>query len=152
MHQGEKFVCVSCFEEPALVRFVKEQAVANECSFCPAKDSVPIATSTDTVAEYFINCLMQEYDFSVNQIGWDGSEGGWTYTSWDAYELALDELELEFPQGNERELLPYLFGEHFDQDWCEANGYGLNDQEWARYSWDHFLQSSYAGAKVLFPE
>ena len=140
MHPVGKFVCVSCFEEPALVRFVKEKVVANECSFCPAKDSVPIATSMDTVAEYFIKCLLREYDFSVNQIGWDGSEGGWTYTSWDAYELALDELELEFPQGNEGTLLPDLFGEYFDQDWCEANGYGLNDQEWARYSWDHFCK------------
>ena len=140
MHQGEKFVCVYCFEEPALVRFVREKAVSNDCSFCPARDSVPIATSMDMVAEYFIKCLLREYDFSVNQIGWDGSEGGWTYISWDAYELALDELELEFPQENERELLPYLFGDYFDLDWCEANGYGLNDLEWARYSWDHFCK------------
>ena len=140
MHEGEAFVCVNCFEEPALVRFVTEKAVACECSFCPAKDSAPIAASMDMVAEHFIKCLLREYDFSVNQIGWVGSEGGWTYTSWDAYELAFDELELEFPQGNERKLLPRLFGEYFDQDWCEANGYGLNDLEWARYSWDHFCK------------
>ena len=140
MSQSEEFVCGNCFEEPALVRFVRERAVAYECSFCPAKDSVPIAASMHTVAKYFRKCLLREYDFSVNQIGWDSSEGGWTYTSWDAYELAFDVLELEFPQGNDNKLLPYLFGEYIDQDWCEVNGYGLNDQEWAKYSWDHFCK------------
>ena len=140
MHQEETFVCGSCFEEPALVRFVKENAVAKECSFCPAKDSVPIAASMGTVSGHFIKSLFREYDLSVNQIGWDGSEGGWTYTSWDAYELAFDEIELEFPQGNEYVLLPHLFGEYIEQDWCEKNAYGLNDQELARYSWEHFCK------------
>lgn len=35
-------------------------------------------------------------------------------------------------------MLPHLFGEDYEQDWCAENGYGLNDQEWAKYSWEHF--------------
>ena len=31
-----------------------------------------------------------------------------------------------------------LFGEQFEQDWCTANAYGLDDSEQPRFSWDHF--------------
>ena len=140
MHQEEKFVCVSCFEEPALVRFVKKNAVAKECSFCSAKASVPIAASIDTVAEHFIKSLFREYDLAVNVLGWIGSEGGWIGTSWYAEELAIDVIELEFPQENQDLLLPHLFGEYIEQDWCEENAYGLNNQQLARYSWEHFCK------------
>ena len=141
MHLEEKFVCINCFEEPGLVRFVNKNAVAKEFSFCPAKENVPIAASIEEVSEHFVKCLFREYDLSVNVLGWDGSEGGWVGApSWDAYELAFDEIELGFPQGNEDLLLPYLFGENIDQDWCEENGYGLNNQQLARYSWEHFCK------------
>ena len=138
MSRSEKFVCVNCFEDPGLVSFIKKKAVAWECSFCPSKGSAPIAAPIDDVSAHFIKCLYREYDLAVNVLGWIVSEGGWIGVSWYAEELVLYVIELEFPQENEDELLPLLFGDDFEQDWCEANGYGLNDQEWARYSWDHF--------------
>ena len=48
------------------------------------------------------------------------------------------EVELSFPQENEELLLEALFGDLIDQVWCERNAYGLNDEEWARFSWDYF--------------
>ena len=39
---------------------------------------------------------------------------------------------------NQESLLPHLFGEYYEQDWCEINAYGLNNSEWARYSWRRF--------------
>ena len=141
MEQKDLFVCIHCFEDPGLVDFVQENAVANECSFCANKGSAAIAAPIGEVAEYFIKCLFREYDLSVNRLGWISSEGGWIGASWDAYDLALDVVELEFPQDNQFELLPHLFGDYYiDQDWCEANGYGPNDQEWARYSWEKFCR------------
>ena len=34
MSGEEKFVCFNCFEDPGLVRFIKENAIAEECSYC----------------------------------------------------------------------------------------------------------------------
>ena len=138
--QGDDFVCVNCFEDPGLVSFIRKKAVAQECSFCLSQDRVPIAAAIDDVSEYFLKCLNREYDLAGNILGWIGSEGGWFGTYWYAEELASDVIELEFPRENQDKLLPLLFGEFFDQDWCEANGYGLNDQELAKYSWDHFSE------------
>ena len=133
----EQFVCSSCLADPGLVDFIKSRAVSNECSFCPNSDDTPIAASVDEVSAHFLEYLFMEYDTAVNQLGWDGE---WMGTYWDTYDLIWDELELEFPQGNENTLVPHIFGEHFGQDWCEANAYGLNDQQTARFSWDYFCE------------
>ena len=95
------------------------------------KEGAPIAASIDEVSEHFVQCLFREFDLAVNVLGWDGPEGGWQGASyWDAYDLAFDVIELEFPQGNEYLLLPRLFGEHIDQDWCEENGYSQTTRSW----------------------
>ena len=131
----EKFVCVNCFEDPGLISFIEDHAVAEICSYCSSKGTAPIAAPIDDVSDHFIECLFWEYDLCGNQLAWDG---GWVGTFYDAEELALYVIQLEFPKENQDELLPDLFGVFFDQDWCDIHGYGPNDQEWARYSWEHF--------------
>ena len=135
------FVCVNCFGDPGLVEFIREHAIAEECSFCLHKDDVPIAAAIDTVADYFMECVFQEYDLAANQLGWESAEGGWVgEDSCDAEELALHVIGLEFPQDNQDDLLPHLFGDHFDDDWCPRNAYGLNDQQRVQFSWEHFCE------------
>ena len=126
------------FEDAGLKRFVDQNAVARQCSFCPTVGDNPIAAPVEDVSEHFLTCLQQEYDLAVNQLGWVGSEGGYIGLHWDGFDLATDELELEFPQDNAWELLSALFGELFDHDWCQENAYGLNDLERPQYSWDYF--------------
>lgn len=131
----EEFVCYNCFEDSGLVQFIKNNASANECTFCSEEYDAPIAVSIDDVSEHFIESLFREYDLAVEQLGWDG---GYIGVYWDAYDLAFEMLELEFPQSNEELLLPRLFGGYYDQDWCEENAYGLNNSEQASYSWERF--------------
>lgn len=134
------FVCINCFEDTGLVNFIKANAIAESCSFCTSKDNIPIATSIREVEEHFMSRIFQEYDLAANHLGWDKEENGWFGISWDTYDLVLDELELEFPQDNMETLLPLLFGEYLDQQWCESNGYGPNDEEWAQQSWSAFRE------------
>ena len=47
---------------------------------------------------------------------------------------------MEFPKDNLESLLPHLFGENYEEDWCERDPYGLNDSEWSKYSWDQFCR------------
>ena len=132
------YVCFNCFEDPGMVHFIKSLAVAGECSYCTASSCLPIAAPIYEVADHFIACLCQEYDNAVNQLGWDGSEGGFQGLHWDSFELILDVIGLLFPQGNEDALLPELLGDRIDQLWCEADAYGLNDEQKIRFSWEHF--------------
>ena len=141
MYQEGMFVCVDCFEDPGLIGFIKRYAVAEECSFCPAIDKVPIAAPVEEVSDHIIECLRQEYDDAANQLGWIGAEGGYQGNHWDTPDLLFYEVGLSFPQENEKSLSQALFGDLIDQVWCERNAYGLNDEEWSRFSWEHFCEA-----------
>ena len=65
MYAQESFVCDNCFEDTGLVEFIRSNASAIECSFCPTKDDVPIAASIDDVSAHFIECLFREYDLGM---------------------------------------------------------------------------------------
>ena len=140
MHQQELYVCEHCFADPGLAEFIRGNAIEESCSFCKFTTTEAKAAYMDDVSAHFIACLFQEYDLAVNQLGWESREGGWLGNFWDSEELALDILDLEFPHENNDVLLTNLFGEYYDQDWCERDAYGLNDQQMARYSWDQFCR------------
>ncbi|MXX27675.1 MAG: RES family NAD+ phosphorylase [Caldilineaceae bacterium SB0668_bin_21] len=135
MSKEDKFVCVYCFKDPGLSNFIRKRAVSDKCSFCCSRSQEFIAASIDDVSAYFLKCLFQEYDLAVSQLF---QEGGWIGTFWSSEELAIDEINLEFPGGNQDSLLPYLFGEYFDQDWCEEDAYGPNPQDRVYLSWNYF--------------
>ena len=135
------YVCLNCFGDPGMVQFVEDSAVSDECSYCSSSSSVPIAAPIDAVADHFIDCIHQEYDDAANQLGWDGSEGGYQGAYWDSFELTSDVLGLDFPQGNWDVLLPELFSNRLDQLWCEADAYGLNDEEKISFSWEKFCNT-----------
>ena len=145
----EQFVCVNCFDDPGMVEFVWANAVATECSFCDHRSDEPFAVQIEQVSEHFLECLFTEYDMAGNQLGWDGSEGGWIGANWDADELLM-ELEFEFPQDNHEELADLLFDEHADQQFCEANAYGLNDDAVAIYSWETFRRVTMTERRCFF--
>ena len=146
----EQFVCVNCFEDPGLVRFIKANVASRECSFCLNAGKLPIASPIDEVSDHLLKCLFTEYSLANDELGWIGSEGGWIGSHWDSHELCYEVLELEFPQENSDQLLPHLFGEYFDQEWCVVNPYGLNDDETARYSWEYFREVTMHQRRFFF--
>ena len=144
-----QFVCVGCFDDPGMVNFVWANAVATECSFCGNWSDGPFAASIVLVSDHFLDCLFTEYDLAGNQLGWDGSEGGWIGANWDASELLM-EIEFEFPQDNGEELVDHLFGEYADQQFCEVNAYGLDDDAMAKYSWEKFRRVTMNERRYFF--
>ena len=138
MYHQDLYICAYCLADPGLAEFIRNNAIEEPCSFCKSTVKAAKAALVDDVSDHFIKCLFQEYDLAVNQLGWESREGGWMGTFWDADELVQDEIELDFPNDNMDALLPHLFGEYFDQDWCERDAYGLNDTLVASYSWEHF--------------
>lgn len=132
------FVCDKCFEDLGLIAFIRSNACAKECQFCSATGDVPIAAFIDDVSEHFIDCLFREYALAADELGLTDLKKGLIGQQWDAQDLALDELALEFPQDNMELLLPLLFGEYYDEEFCKKSPYGLDDSEWSRYSWERF--------------
>ena len=144
-----QFVCVNCFDDPGMVDFVWANAVAEECSFCDHRSDEPFAAPIEQVSEHFLECLFTEYGLAGSQLGWDSEEDGWFGTYWDSSDLLFD-IGFEFPQDNGEDLVDHIFGEYADQQFCEANAYGLNDDEMARYSWETFCRVTMTERRYFF--
>lgn len=138
MVNTRKFVCGDCIDDDGIRGFISANAEASRCSFCPSVSGEPIAARLDEVGGYINRCLRQEYGDAEDELPWD-SEGKEHFGSnWVSEELLTDVVELEFPNDHDGVLLGELVGYLDEINWCERNGLGLTDREYAQYSWDYF--------------
>jgi hypothetical protein len=71
------YVCDSCFSDPALITYVKKNATERECDFCGRKEVVVIAADADDVVGLIMESIGTEWTDPVNELGYDGAEGGY---------------------------------------------------------------------------
>ncbi len=135
---SRKFVCGDCIDNDGIRGFISANAEAEHCSFCRAGGDKPIAAPLGEVGEYINRCLRQEYGDAVDELPWDGEEKEFFGGNWDSEEMLTDVVELELPNDHDGVLLDELVGYLDDITWCERNGLGLTDREYAQYSWDYF--------------
>lgn len=139
MVNTRKFVCGDCIADDGIRGFISANAESRRCSFCQSVSDEPIAAPLDDVGEYINRCLRQEYgDAADGLLPWDGEEKDYFGSNWDSEELLTDVVELELPNDHDGALLGELVGYLDDIAWCERNGLGLTDREYAQYSWDYF--------------
>ena len=135
----DKFVCGDCIDNDGIRGFISANAEVHHCSFCQAVGDEPIAAPLGKVGDYVNRCLHQEYgDAADGLLPWDGEEKDYFGSNWDSEELLTDVVELELPNDHDGVLLDELVGYLEDITWCERNGLGLTDHEYAQYSWDYF--------------
>ena len=138
MVNTRKFVCGDCINDGGIRDFISANAEADNCSFCQAVGSELISAPLDDVGEFINRCLRQEYGDAVDELPWDSEEKEYFGSNWDSEELLTDVVELELPNDHDGLLLDELVGYLGDITWCERNGLGLTDREYAQYSWDYF--------------
>ena len=136
--KSHKFVCVECFDDPGIKEFITRHRSKGNCSFCGAAGGEQFVADFDNVAEHIQSCLYREYDRAVNQLGYDGKEGGYFGEHWDTHELLYSVIELELPKDSDSQLFNAIADFLGEEPWCEYDPYGLNDDESARYSWETF--------------
>ena len=135
---SNKFVCSDCIDNDGIRGFISANAAANRCSFCRSTSDGPVAAPLDGVGDYINRCLREEYGDASDHLPWDGEEKGYFHRNWDSEELLAYVVELDLPKDDDNVLLGKLMGYLDDITWCERNGLGLTDREYAQYSWDYF--------------
>ena len=150
LSSSRKFVCGDCIDNDGIRSFISANAEADNCSFCRAGGGGPLAAPLDEVGEYINRCLRQEYGDAVDELLWDGEEKEYFGSNWDSYELLTGVVELDLPKDYNgvllRELVEYLD----DTTWCERNGLGLTDREYAQYSWNYFCDAVMRQRRFFF--
>ena len=138
MSSLRKFVCGDCIDEDGIRGFIAANAEAGQCSFCQGINDEPIAAPLDDVGDYVNRCLRQEYGDALVELPFDSEEWMYVGPNWDSEDLLRDAVALELPNDQDGILFTELVGYLEDIKWCERNGLGLNDHEYARYNWDYF--------------
>ena len=136
----DRAVCADCFSDIGIKRFVEENAVSEECSFCGATSDEPIAAPLDEVVEFIEQGIRTAYGNPDEcAMSWDQEDQryypGKTY---DTDELLYDYLDLPLDEDGS---LFEAISRGLDNDlWCDIEQYALSENERLQYSWDHFCR------------
>ena len=138
MASRDSFVCAECFVDSGVREFIENNETKAQCSFCSGKPGEAPVALLEEVKDHIKTCIYEEYDDAENQLAYD--EGEYVGAHWDTEDLLVDEIGLDLPKDNDEKLLTELLGCLGDITWCERNGYGLDDQNRARFSWARFCE------------
>ena len=136
-----QFVCGDCINNDGIRRFISDNAAANSCSFCQVASDGPVAAPLDDVGGYINRCLREEYgDASDGLLPWDSEDKDFAHPNWDSEDLLACVVELDLPNDGDNVLMDKLVGYLDEIAWCERNGLGLTDREYAQYSWEYLCE------------
>ena len=131
------FVCRECIDEPDIQDFIENNGVDEECSFCKSK-GITVAP-LDEVTDHMESCIKEEYD-DTNEWAVYDSESGYRVGAWDNWDLLTDELQMDFPNDHDTELLKEIIDRLPEYVWCQRDPFDVTDQEKARYDWAWFSE------------
>jgi hypothetical protein len=147
----DTYVCSKCFEDPALKRYVLENASSLACDFCGTSSDSDIGASITDIATYINECLRSEYAEAGDGVSWDSGEGGWQGTLiWDTDDLVFEEIGLELPNDSSGELREALVNALPTVEWSQRNPYGYNRDEFFWFSWERFCETIKHRSRFFF--
>ena len=138
MDHYQEFVCPGCFTDPHLKEFVRDHAVERTCDFCGARGRKLLAARLTEVTEFMEERILRHYDRAVDNLPYDGGEGGYQGTTWDTWDLLTDEVELELSAKARKTLFPAIVEMLGEQEWCYRNPGELPADKEMLFDWRGF--------------
>jgi hypothetical protein len=135
-----EFVCGECFSDEGLQNFCTSYAERNECDFCGAKSSEPIAAPLDDVIDHIRSCVHEHYDDPANAgLPYESAEGGYQGTLYSTDEVFM-ELGLDFPRDKDDRLREAIENGMENVLWSDADPFALSRGEQLQFSWEQFCR------------
>ena len=129
-------VCAQCFNDKEIYQFIEDIDASPGCSFCGYKDS-PTAP-IDIVCDYVRECLLEFFAFAVDNLPYEGKEGGYLWPHWNTYELLYDKLEFDLPRDRDGRLSYMITQKVGEEVWCERDWLSLDYSKMLEHSWEKF--------------
>lgn len=131
-------VCWRCFDDYDLIIKIKQFQGPRGCTYCGRSDAA--TAPFDEIAEFIGARLGSFYGLAVDQLPYDGREGGYQGLTWETEELLNDHLEL--PRDNdEQSLLNDLLAHIGFETWCEYDWLSLDEDVALGLSWKTFCDT-----------
>ncbi|MYM30672.1 RES domain-containing protein [Duganella sp. CY15W] len=131
-------VCSSCFSDPDLRDWVRENGGPRGCGYCGKHDS-PTADLEDVVTR-IESCIERYYGRAVDQMSFCSAEGGYLGKHWDSWDM-LDKVGLALPRDSDGRLHGAIVRKMRDEPWCafDVGALDLDDALWT--SWERFCNT-----------
>jgi len=85
-------------------------------------------------------CLGDFYGSAVDDLPYDGREGGYQAPHWDTYDLLFDQLGLDLPRDKNNKLRYSLPDRISEEIWCEYDWLSLDLDQALEMSWERFCE------------
>jgi HEPN/RES N-terminal domain 1/RES domain len=84
-------ICVECFDDPGIVRFIEDHLQSKTCSLCGQTSGENIAAPADEVLQFFLEKIYEHYEDANESAPYDGGEGGFQVHTYSMYDLVFHE-------------------------------------------------------------
>ena len=133
-------VCALCFDDADLSAWIKEQNGPIGCDVCKQSDAPTV--DLYILCEYFKECLSIFWGTAIEQLPYDGREGGYQGTTWTTDELIFDSVGLELTRDNNGLLFSAICEITCDDEpWCDYDWLTLDEDDALRFSWESFSKT-----------
>ncbi len=88
----DKYVCVSCIEDPGLQEVVKRHLENETCSYCGDRRRKLIAAPLDKVTEHIAECISRVY-MDAESLPYDSEDGSYWGTAYTTQELLIEDVD-----------------------------------------------------------
>jgi hypothetical protein len=84
-------ICAACFDDPGIVRFIKDHLELKTCSLCERTSEENIAALADEVLQFFLQKICEHYEDANDSAPYDGGKGGYQVHTYLMYDLVFHE-------------------------------------------------------------
>lgn len=144
----EGFVCDQCFSDEAIAAYVRENVVSEKCDFCGRTADEPIAAIADDVAGLIMDGVKTEWVDPVEELAYDGAEGGYQGQQIDFSEV-LEAVGNPIETYEFQEALASATYDH-TTSWCKRDYAAPHIDEGLAYDWESLVEKVKFESRFFF--
>lgn len=129
-------VCSGCVGDRDIKRWIAGTNGSRGCDYCGGYTS-PTVPLND-LCEYLESGLGRYYGVAVDQLPWNGREGGYQGRTWSTDELLFDRVGLDLPRDYEGRLQQAISWGLSDEIWCDYDWMRLDEDKAMQMAWNGF--------------
>ncbi len=139
-------ICAECVSDPALVKWIDDHRIANECSFCGRKAKRPIAASFDDFLAIIVDGIHFDWNHPDDEgIMYVGADGGYQAEISDNSEVLYD-----CDVSERQNVVDAMVAAIHDNGWVERDYYRGDDSQRMATAWDWFKYFTKHQSRYLF--
>lgn len=145
---SDSTVCTECFDDLDLSERIEGYGTSGECSYCGVERN--FVAPFEEIAQFIAERMSTFYGRAVDQLPYNGREGGYLARHEDTYDCLYESIGLELTSENEEALRNDLADEIGDDLWCDFDWLALEIDQSLLSSWSEFCSATKSLRRFFF--